>query len=73
MYISVRLLDQSVEAASHFESKIRQFSEVRAIYQYGANFEYVLRLMVEDVSAVNTFLHRVVVGLPAIIASRNFH
>jgi DNA-binding Lrp family transcriptional regulator len=71
IFINVQLREHTRRAADFFEIAIRQYDEVRAIYCYGPNFEYVLRVLVDDVVSAERLIREVVMNIPIVTVLRS--
>lgn len=71
IFINVQLSEQTQRAADFFEKAIRQYDEVRAMYRYGPDFEYVLRVLVDDVISAEQLIRDVVINMPTVMTFRS--
>ncbi|MGE7964065.1 Lrp/AsnC ligand binding domain-containing protein [Pseudomonas sp. NPDC089918] len=67
----MQLREHTQCAADFFEKAMRQYDEVRAMYRYGPDFEYVLRVLVDDVASAEQLIREVVMNIPTVIVLRS--
>ena len=66
VFISISLKEQTKQALSHFEQSIWQHSEVRECYLMTGDCDYLIRVAVKDIAALEKFILESLTPIPGI-------
>lgn len=66
VYCNVTLKEQSKSALDSFESTITAITEVQEVISLSGNYDYMLKIVAEDIKSYNNFVVNVISNIPNI-------